>query len=86
MTLAALQAAVCTCQRELRFRMVEHSAGPGRGRMASRAISGETRLHVVGGRCAVVQRNVASAAVGRRACKGSVRVALSTLDRAMRAG
>ena len=84
MTLTALHGRVRTCQRKLTFRVIEHRPGPSDRRMARRAISGETGLYVIRTRGAVVQRNMASAAIRRCVRERAVRMTLRALHGRMR--
>ena len=84
--LTALQAAVGAGQRKLRLRVIEHRTCPGRRRVALRAIGREPRLLMIRIRRAVIERNMASAAIRGRVCEGAVAMALRTLHGRMRTG
>ena len=73
-------------QRKWRLRVIEYRASPRCRRVANRAVRRETRLHVIRIRCALVILDVARIAIGRRARKFTVDVALHTGDVHMSAG
>ncbi len=73
-------------QRKPRLRVIEFGARPRRRRVADRAVSGETRLHVIRVCRGLVILDMAGVAIGRRPGKFSVDVALRAGDVHMSAG
>ena len=73
-------------ERERRIGVIEGGTGPVRGAVTDRTIHREPRGRVIGIRGAVVERNVAGIAIGRRAGKDVIHMALCTSNRSVRAG